>query len=251
MGLSDGWNLVALSLLLWSLGMISSLRLDLLGNNDAAPVESMLLYVLYGIPIIYAVATIGVESSSRIQRGIDGVLALSLGILYFALMFSWTSKLGVSSRQSAEMICLLFDVENVFLAVATTIRFLAADTPKRRHLFGSLAAFTSAYAIAAGYYNHHVALDVMANIGSLYDVVIDIPFLLFAIVATRVPVSTEGRSVRSLSFVRFVRSGSPLLLALSVLIVALFLLRTRFALGVAGVIVAVLGYGLRSILSQV
>jgi len=250
-GLADGWSLVALSLLLWALGMISSLRLDLLGNDNAAPGESMLLYILYGVPVFYTVATVGVENSSRMQRGIDAVLALSLGGLYFALMFSWTTMQGVSSRQSAEMISTMFDVENVFLAATTTVRFLAADTPGRRHLFAALAAFTGLYAIIAAYYNHHVALHVMPNFGSLYDLMIDVPFLLLAAMAARTPAQAKAEPRPPIGFVRFVRSGSPLLLALSVLVVALFLLRPRFNLGVAGIIVAVLGYGLRSILGQV
>ena len=253
-GLAGGWSPVALSLLLWALGMISSLRLDLLGNDNAAPGESMLLYILYGVPVFYTVATVGVENSSRMQRGIDAVLALSLGGLYFALMFSWTTMQGVSSRQSAEMISTMFDVENVFLAATTTVRFLAADTPGRRHLFAALAAFTCLYAVVAAYYNHHVALDVMPDIGSLYDLVIDVPFLLLAAMAFHTPVQAAAEPrppIGFVRFVRFVRSGSPLLLALSVLVVALFLLRPRFNLGVAGIVVAVLGYGLRSILGQV
>ncbi|HUA78879.1 MAG TPA: diguanylate cyclase, partial [Dyella sp.] len=80
---------------------------------------------------------------------------------------------------------------------------------------------------------------------------IDVPFLVFALLAWQAPSRLERAPHPAPGFVRFVRSGSPLLLALAVLIVAILLLRTRFNLGVAGVVVAVLGYGLRSILSQV
>ena len=246
-----GWSPVALSLLLWTLGMVSSLRLDLLGNTNEAPGESMLLYILYGVPISYVAATVGLESGSYVQRGVDAVLAISLGYLYFALMFSWTTLQGASSPQSAQMIATMFDVENGFLAVTTTVRFFAAETPKQRHLFAALASYTCLYGISAAYYNHHVALDVAPDIGSLYDLLIDIPFLVFAVVAWRMPSRITRAPSPPIGLVRFVRSGSPLLLALSVLAIALLLLRPRFDLGVAGVIVAVLGYGLRSILSQV
>ncbi|GLQ45453.1 hypothetical protein GCM10007862_05040 [Dyella lipolytica] len=249
---AHGWSLAALSLLLWTLGMISSLRLDLFaGNSNEAPGETMLLYILYGVPISYAVATVGAESSSRVQRGIDAILAISLGYLYFALMFSWTTLHGASSARSAEMITYMFDIENAFLVVATAIRLLAADALKTRHLFGVLTAFTMLYALAAAYYNHHVAMDVAPNIGSLYDLIIDVPFLVFVILAWRAPPRVVQGLNPSVALVRFVRIGSPLLLALSVLAIALLLLRQRFSLGVAGVILAVIGYGLRSILSQV
>jgi diguanylate cyclase (GGDEF)-like protein len=250
--LERGWSLAAASLLLWTFGMISSLRQDLfLANNNAAPGESMLFYVLYGVPIFYAVATIGVDAASWIQRMVDAALVIILGYLYFALMFSWINLHGADSPLGAQTIAGMFDVENGFLAASTTIRFFAADTVERRHLFGTLAVFTFLYAVIAAYYNHHVALDVAPNIGNLYDPLVDIPFMLFAVLAWLGPTRISQALNPSIGLVRFVRSGSPLLLALAVLVVALLLLRPHFGLGVAGIVAAVLGYGLRSILSQV
>jgi diguanylate cyclase (GGDEF)-like protein len=249
--LPQGWSLAAASLLLWSFGMFSSLRLDLfLSNTNVAPGESMLFYVLFGVPIVYAVATIGVGLSSRMQRGIDALLVLALGYLYFKHMFSWIDLQGASPA-AALMIADMFDIENGFLAATTAIRFLAADTVERRHLFGVLAVFTFLYAAIAAYYNHHVALDVAPDIGNPYDVLIDIPFLVFASLAWTGPTRISQTLNPPIGLVRFVRSGSPMLLALAVLVVSLLLLRKNFDLGVAGIIVAVLGYGLRSILSQV
>lgn len=249
---SLGWSLASLSLLLWTLGMVSSMREDIfLNNSNTAPGESMLLYVLYGVPIFYAVAILGAGNDSRTQHVIDAVLAASLGYLYYALMFSWTTLRGDNNPQSTSMIAMMFDVENVFLVITTTIRFFASDTLKERHLFGALATFSCLYGIVAAYYNHHVALDLAKNIGSIYDPIVDVPFLVFAMLAWHAPFPLLDALHPSPGFVRFVRSGSPLLLALAVLLVAILLLRQRFELGVAGVVVAVLGYGLRSTLSQV
>jgi hypothetical protein len=116
--LDRGWSLMAASMLLWTVGMISSLRLDLfVANNNVAPGETMLFYVLSGVPIFYAVATVGVEAGSPTQRGIDAVLAITLGYLYFALMFSWISLQGASSPNAARMVVNMFDVENGCLAI--------------------------------------------------------------------------------------------------------------------------------------
>jgi diguanylate cyclase (GGDEF)-like protein len=250
--LERGWSLAATSLLLWTFGMISSLREDLfLANSNAAPGESMLFYVLYGVPILYAVATVGGEAGSRTQQILDAVLVITLGYLYFALMFSWITLQGAANPIAAERIAEMFDVENGFLVLTTTIRFLAADTVERRHLFGVLAAFTFLYAATAAYYNHHVALGVAPNIGNPYDPLVDLPFLTFAVMAWHGPSRISQTLNPPLALVRFVRSGAPLFLALGVLAIALLLLRQHFELGVAGIVVAVLGYGLRSILSQV
>lgn len=251
---SQGWSLVALSMLSWTAGMFCSLCQDLfLHNFNIAPGATMLLYTLYGVPIFYAVATVGVESGSRLQRGIDAILAAVLGYLYFALMFSWTTLQGVSTHQSAEMIAFMFDMENAFLTAMTAIRFLAADTPNQRRLFGALASFTCVYGITAAYYNHYVALNVAPDFGTVYDVVIDVPFLVFILIVWPVRKQTAYTLNPPDALVRFVRIGSPLLLALSVLTIALMIMvmHQRFALGVMGVVTAVIGYGLRSILSQV
>jgi diguanylate cyclase (GGDEF)-like protein len=250
--LNQGWILAALSLLLWTLGMFFSFRQDiLLRNGNEAPGDSMLMYILFGVPISYATAVVGVYSRSYLQKGIDAVLAIALGYLYFVLMFSWITVQGSPDVNSTQMIVLMFDVENAFLVITTLIRFFAADMLRQRHFFGTLAGLTVLYAITAFYYNHHVAMDVSPNIGSAYDAVVDVPFLAFALMTLREP----SRIPKSINppprLVRFVRIGSPLLLSLAVLTIALLLLRTRFTLGVAGILVAVLGYGLRSILSQV
>jgi diguanylate cyclase (GGDEF)-like protein len=250
--LDRGWSLAAASLLLWTLGMVSSFYQDVfLANSNEAPGETMLFYVLYGVPISYAVAVVGVTASSPVQRAVDAVLVMAMGYLYFVLMFTWVTLQGASSLASTRMVAFMFDVENGFLAATTILRFLAADSVERRHLFGVMAAFISLYALVAAYYNHYVALDVAQNIGSLYDLVVAVPFLLFAALAWHGPTRLSHALNPPIGLVRFVRSGSPLLLALAVLVVALLLVRQRFDLGVAGIVVAVLGYGLRSILSQV
>ncbi|HUA78912.1 MAG TPA: hypothetical protein VL997_00960, partial [Dyella sp.] len=152
---SHGWSLAALGLLLWTLGMVSSMLGDIfLNNSNTAPGEIMLLYVLYGVPIFYAVAILGIENDSRTQRIIDAVLAISLGYLYYALMFSWTTLRGDNSPQSTSMIAMMFDVENTFLAITTTVRFLASNTLKEQYFFGVMATFTCLYGIVAAYYNH-------------------------------------------------------------------------------------------------
>ena len=192
------------------------------------------------------------DRSNGVQRSIDGLLAIVLGYLYFALTFSWTMLQGAVSAQSATMIAYTFDLENAFLAVTTLIRYFGSEGTSDRHLFRTLASYACLYAVCAAYYNHHVALGVAPDIGSYYDVIIDAPFLLFAVVAWRSSPAVVVEGKPSL-FVRFVHSGSPLLLSLSVLTLSLLLLyqRQHINLGIIGVVVAVLGYGLRSILSQV
>lgn len=245
-----GWILAAAAMMLWMLGMLCSLSEDLLlGITALAPTDTMLLYTLYGVPLIYAIATVGTEPASALQRSIDALLAITLGLLYFELIVTLNAIHGGSGTVSPSLIAYLFDIENGYLVATTSLRFLAAGDGSRRRFFGALASYAACYALVAAYYNHHVALDVAPSTGSFYDAAIDLPFLLLAVLGLR---SGAGRDVRvSARLTRFVRSASPQLLGISVLVVALFLIRRNFSWGAAGVIVALLATGLRSVLTQV
>lgn len=247
-----GWSLLAASMALWTLGMLASLRQDLfLDNANLAPGDSMLLYILYGVPITYAVATMGIPGESRLVRAIDALLAVALGGLYFGLTFSLTTVQGTDSAGSAGMVTSMFDLENAFLAVASLVRLRTAETAEAKTFFRDTAVFTVLYALVATLYNHWIASRLAPAFGTVYDVMVGVPFLVLAVLCLRRPALAVRRPA-SRAAVRFVRSGSPLMLALAVLVVScMLMLRTRLYLGMAGAVCAVLGYGLRSILTQV
>jgi diguanylate cyclase (GGDEF)-like protein len=245
-----GWALVAVGMALWALGMLSSLVQDMaLDISALAPASTMLLYTLYGVPITYAIATVGTDVSTWPQRGIDAFLALALGLLYFGLIQVLSALNVAGSDVSPPLIAELFDLENAYLAITALIRFFASDTRRQREFFGVLVAYAITYALMAFYYNHHVAMDVAPQTGSLYDLVADVPFLLLVMTSLRPLRWSLPRPSPVLA--RFVRTASPQLLALSVLVVAIFLMRHRFFWGAAGVVVALLGSGLRSVLGEV
>lgn len=245
-----GWGLLAASMALWALGMLASLVQDMVLDIGAlAPASTMLVYTLYGVPITYAIATVGTDASTRTQRGIDAALALILGLLYFGLIQALNALNVAGNDVSPPLIAHLFDLENAYLAITALVRFLASDGRWQREFFGVLAAYTASYALVALYYNHHVALGTAPQTGSLYDLVVDVPFLLLAMAAL-LP-TRQDLSHRPLALARFVRTASPQLLALSVLVVAIFLMQHRFVLGAIGVVLALLGSGLRSVLGQV
>lgn len=94
-----GWSLAAAAMLLWMLGMLSSMSQDLLlGVTALAPTDTMLLYTLYGVPLTYAIATVGTEPASTLQRAIDALLAITLGLLYFGLIVALNAIHGVPRR---------------------------------------------------------------------------------------------------------------------------------------------------------
>ena len=248
---SRGWLLAALAMASWTLGMAASLRQDLfLANANAAPGDSTLLFILFGVPIVLAVSASYVEGDSVLLRVIDAALALALGYLFYVHTFSLITLHGASSMIQALRVASMFDAENLFLLAAAAIRLSAADRRGERHFYRTMVMFTGLYAVITFYYNRFVALGDHPDFGSLRDPLVDIAFLVFALQAWSDPDGRHRLRRPSPALSRVVRTASPLLMALALLVVSVVVLRERFYLGVAGLGVAVLGYGARTTLVQ-
>lgn len=249
---SRGWLLAALAMASWTLGMVASLRQDLfLANANAAPGDSTLLFILFGVPIVLAVSASSMEGEAVMVRVIDAALAVALGGLFYVHTFSLLTLHGADSMEQAQRVAAMLDAENLFLLVASTIRLAAAEHRGERHFFRAMVLFTGLYTAASFYYNHFVALGDHPNFGSLRDPLIDVAFLAFAMQAWHHPSARRSSRRGSPTLSRIVRTGSPLLMALALLVVGVIVLRERFYWGVAGLAVAVIGYGVRTTLVQV
>ena len=242
----QGWTEAALAMLLWAGGMATNMAIDLLSMSAGnTPGISMLLYVLFGVPIIFAVAS-PVHEKWHI-RLVDGALALALGVLFFVHTFLFTTLVDVS-EEGVGYIRWMFDVENGFIAVFASIRWRASVDLGRRAFFRSLALFAWSYFAVAAFTNHLLS---DTEVGTAFDLLVDLPFLLLALMGAR-NVSAPGRNHRppSQRFALAVRAGSPLMLPATILVVACALLERNPGFAIAGFVVATLGYGLRNVLAQ-
>lgn len=237
------WNALALSMLLWAGGMMASMYQEVfLTNLDATPALGMLLYVLYGVPVAYALA--GYDHEIRAVRAIDAVLALALGVLFVAHTFSSATWSGADSTGFARL-RLMFDIENVFLLLFALLRWYTAETDARRWFFRALSLYALLYAGVAGYVNH---VDD-SQYGALPDLAISLPFLLmWALAMQPRPPFRHPRSNGPV--IRFLRAASTLVLPIALLIVSAMLVRLSLGLAIAGFAVATIGYGVRGILLQ-
>jgi len=239
-----GWLALSVGMLLWAGGMALNMYQDIgLGTPDATPGVSMLLYVLYGVPLTFAMAHPRHEPWFLIV--IDGALALLLGYLFFVHTFSFAT-MSDAPEQGVNSLRLMFDIENLFIAAFALVRYLASEDASRRIFFRALAAFAWVYMGVAAYINH-VATD--ANYGGLVDLVIDLPFLLLAWLALRRGDAVAMDTPRRLALA--VRAGSPLILPAALLVVSALMVRSHPHLAVVGFALATLGSGLRGVVMQV
>lgn len=249
---ADGWSMAALAFLLWALGVGAPLFQERIHVDSVLfACGDVLLFVLYGVPLTWIAASPFRHRDPASLQCVDGALALSLGVLFFALTLSIASRPDARCEANSVELMWLLDVENLFLLVCIALRYWAASSMAERNLFVPLAVYALAYLLIAAFNNHVVTQELQAGDGSLYEVLIPLPFTCFvaACAAGRGTVENSRRTLARRT--RYVRSASPLMLCLAVLGTGLALARTDYGLGVAGVLAAVCGYGLRSILRDV
>ncbi|OJW69805.1 MAG: hypothetical protein BGO57_04580, partial [Sphingomonadales bacterium 63-6] len=242
----QGWAELTLAMLLWAGGMASNMAIDLLQPRlGDVPGISMVLYVLYGVPLIFAVAS-PVEERFSI-RAIDAALALVLGGLFWIHIFSFAS-FDYANKEGISAIRWLFDIENSFVALFALARWQGCLDPTQRAFFKTLTGYATIYLLVAAFINHWIS-DI--DFGTPYDLVIGVPFLWLVHAISRHPVDPEA-SLRppSDSFALAIRAGSPLMLPATLLAVSTTLLFEAPAFAALGFVVATLGYGLRTILVQ-
>jgi diguanylate cyclase (GGDEF)-like protein len=247
----QGWSIVAVAFLIWGLGMAASARQDLLlGNTEVAPADSMLFYVLYAVPLTWAMA-----SSWRRERAvvsiIDGALASVLGVLFFVHTRATTNDPSLSPQEQGRWLVWMFDVMNAFLLAGAIGRWWGAETPPERRFFTVLMSFEGIYLLAAAFNNHWTALHLNLDVGSALDIVPSLPFLAFAVLAWPEAPSKPERAPSPRPRVWFVTGASPLLMSAALLTVSLVLVRSQYLVGVAGILAAVIGFGLRTVLREV
>jgi diguanylate cyclase (GGDEF)-like protein len=209
--------------------------------------DSSLAFNLAAVPITFLVASEWQSASRPLLRLIDGVHALALGVAYFLLTWALLTARGEPDLAGVYVMVGLEDAENVFLLGGALLRWLAADDDDERDLFRSLALYLALYTALIVCNNHVIAGD--PRFGPEYGVLITIAFALLAAFAlhgpaTVMPLHPWPRLVRA------VRVASPIVLGGVLLIVSLFLIRVNYLAGAAGILIAVVGYGLRNTVAQ-
>lgn len=241
-----GWIALAVAMLLWAGGMAGNLYSGLvLDSWSGVGALSMLLFILYGVPVILVLAV--PETEHWLVRLIDATLALGLGYLFFRHTFAFAT-MADASLENVGHLRSMFDIENLFIVLFGLIRFHASADSSQRRFFGSLAIYAVLYLATAAFINH---LHSDVYYGYWPDIVIGLPFLILGGLALAGTKKGETASRASVSFEQAVRVGGPLMLPAMLLIVSAVLVRSDPGHAIAGCATAILGYGFRNIFVQV
>lgn len=241
------WYALALSLCLWDAGIVATWYMDVVApvTTDLSG-QSMLFYVLYGVPLTFIVASPNDEIWPA--RLIDAALALVLGGLFFAGIFTFATMDGTNDAGMLQL-RLMLDIQNLFIFVFNLVRYKASMDRIQKDFFRTATVFAGVYLLAAAYINHH---EMNSDYGGFVDVLIDIPFLALAVMSTRrfarLPETRASLASPQISLI--VRAASPIMLPLTLFAISCLLVFHKPVLAVVGFVIALVGYGARTVLVQ-
>lgn len=254
------WILLSAGLLLWVLGMLLSAWGELFQNipfNIAF--ISDFVFFLYGVPILLAISSstdcFTDVPPSPLFISLDAIQALLTAYLTYitlfaVLPFSTTSIHPISDTLLARV----YNVENLVLACAATLRLLAQPRPAPQQLarqtddrrfFRTLCLFLWAYALCAAIYNR---ASVITDAHTFFDLFVDLPFLLLA-GATLLPSPRHDPTAPRLPktpLALFIDNASPIFYTLALLALGAATARQHFVIGISAILVALAVYGIRT-----
>ncbi len=245
----SSWYAISWSLAIWTLGAFANLwQAMVLRSPDEVPRWAMLAFNLAVVPTTFMLASDWQLRGRQLLRVVDALAALALGYAYF--LYTWHTMTGHAGLTDAGVIDVawLLDLQNLYLAAAGWARWYAAEDRDERDLFRTYAVYKLLYLVIV-LVNDHIFAPNPAY-GPEYGTIVTLAFMVLAGFALRAPSTSPVRAVSPLT-VNAVRSGSPILLALALLAASLFLIRVDFDWGCAGILIAVLGLGVRTTLLQV
>jgi diguanylate cyclase (GGDEF)-like protein len=248
--IQNAWRLLALAVLLWAAGALLNFWHEWWqGRSNEMFGDAILMFQLFAVPVIYLIAVDPHASSRYLVRAIDGLQALALGFLYFLVTWSLLNERGAPDEQGVIALVWLIDLQTLCVTLGALVRWHAASEPTERGLYGAIAAFELFYLLLVFVNNHFIAGN--SDLGPQLSSMATLAFALLAGFALR-PQAKASTAVRSVNPLlrRVVYSACPMLLTITLIVVSLLLMRADYAMGVAGVAIGVLSYGLRSVLTQ-
>jgi diguanylate cyclase (GGDEF)-like protein len=247
----SAWILLSTGLLLWACGIFLSAWEDLFQHLPAGVAWfSDLSFFLYGVPVLLAISSVSAKQGIPFFVWMDAAQALITGYLAYISIFSVMPFSDTPLEPvSASTLVLVYNAENVILAVAASLRLLVQPRGKERRFYAILAGFLWVYAVAAHVYNNWAAVN---DGHALYDVLVDLPFLVLAVaaLAPSSPRSEADQPEPRQTLAVLVENVSPMFYTVALLALSISLMRQHFYAGTVGIFTSLVVYATRSTMLQ-
>lgn len=246
------WGLLAAAFLLSLIGQIMSTADAVLPSaHHKTAFTADFFFLIYGIPVIFAISTPNEEVGLKSFFWLDLIQAAVAALLCYLQIFSNIAPFGHPEAISSIDLMKLYNTENFILAGAVTIRLFARPTKARKYFYVNLAIYLWTYAVAASILGYlELAKDWPEG---LQDVAWALPCMVLLSFLTFRPIDPSDRGAfedrqRSLSLV--IDNLSPVLFTVAIVIMGATIVPEHRFVGFTSIGIAVALYGLRSAMLQ-
>ena len=246
------WILVAFGFLLSIAGQILDTYDLVMKVPQAAASLPDYLFLVYGIPILLAISFTDDEADLRVLFWLDGAQGIVAAILVYFQIFSTLPWTGHTTSISATSLMYVYDVENLILSGAVTLRLFGRPAPAKRRLYIAMSIYLWCYAVVALILNY---LELERSLAQgLQDVLWGTPCLLLLAALLFLPdemaSGDQVNEVPNRSVALMLDNLSPVLFTLVVVIMGARIAPAYPWIGFASITIAVALYGLRAALLQ-
>jgi diguanylate cyclase (GGDEF)-like protein len=196
---------------------------------------------LYMVPCMFMLARTFSRDMPRMVRILDGLIALCVVVLLYALMYIVANMPHETMQAHARELSFLADAVNYSLAVMVSIRFVGGNTRMRRHAYFAAAVYLWVNALAVSFYNR-------LEDGSLpwwSGLLLQLAFVAVMAVALSAAPRWLRRLRPSPRTSGVIDGFAPIVLSICVLALGISVSRLDFGTGIIVSVLSVLFYGLR------
>jgi len=194
------------------------------------------------IPILVSITLNFNKRAPQAVRVVDTVLCFTLGYLFLVQVFFSPVAPGGTETASILSVNRLIDFEDIFLLVCAALKFLVSDTVEDRHFLYIYFVYMGISTPLMAVRNRWAARYPV----DIWDLAIDIPPLAFLILAFS-PLPAWVRHLKpSPRIARLAHRSCPIFISLALILLGLAVSRPHFYLGSTGIVLAIVGYGLRN-----
>lgn len=246
------WILFAAGFFFSIAGQIESTYESLMPNPPLTASMADVFFLIYGIPVLLAISFTNEEADLRVLFWLNGAQAIVAAVLIYFQIFTTAPLAGHSTAISLRSLMYVYNVENLLLAGAVTLRLFGNPPPTKRRFYVALSIYLWMYAVVAlsvGY------LELARNAAQgLQDAFWGLPCLvLLGVLAFQrdgLSAGSEPHVNSNRSIALLLDNLSPVLFTLVIVFMGARIAPPYHWIGFASIAVAVAIYGLRSALLQ-
>lgn len=213
-----------------------------IANHDGG--LQILLSLLYGVPLLAAVSLQNDTRILRVSRIVHGILSLTIGAVIYLEIFRLVPVHGSADQATAVLLTYLFDAMDLFLAIASSIRWIAACEDHESAFFRILTIFLWLNVFLPALHNRLL----LKHDYIWLDLLIATPYVVLIPIALR-KYDTSKRILKP-ALIGIVRSGSSVFLAGVLVLIAVVIAPSYFYVGLIAALIAIACYATLNITFQ-